>query len=70
MHGDASTGARTPEGKARAAAANLKHGGFSKETIEMRAALRRSRAEAEELVSRLLAEADAAAITKTGVQDA
>lgn len=35
-HGGRSTGARTPSGKVRAAAANFKHGRYTKETIAER----------------------------------
>jgi hypothetical protein len=74
LHGGWSRGPVTSEGKAKAAAANLKHGAYSSASIGMRAALRRSRAEAEELVAELVAEAqravDAAEDANTGVKNA
>jgi hypothetical protein len=56
-------------GADRVMATNLKHGAYSAATLELRAALKRSRAEAEELVARLLADADAADDTNTGAID-
>ena len=41
----------TDEGRARAAAANLRHGGFSREVIELLAEMRALRAEAARLVA-------------------
>src|SRR4029453_8299230 len=58
--GDPNSSPRCGEDPPRAAAAGLRHGGFSKETVEMRVTLRRSHTEAEELVSRLLADAKVA----------
>ena len=40
LHGGKSTGPRTPEGRARAAAANYKHGYYTKEAIAERARAR------------------------------
>jgi hypothetical protein len=40
MHGGACTGPRTPEGKARSAAAHLRHGRYTQDAIAERAALR------------------------------
>jgi hypothetical protein len=54
MHGGLSTGARTPEGKARCAAANWKHGRRSQATIQQR---REARA-ALRMVRELLAAAE------------
>jgi hypothetical protein len=42
MHGGLSTGARTPEGQARARAARFVHGGRTAEIIDFRAAAARS----------------------------
>jgi len=36
LHGGASTGAKTQEGRARISAANLRHGKFTKEELEKR----------------------------------
>ena len=36
LHGGASTGAKTQEGRARISAANLRHGKFTKEKLEKR----------------------------------
>lgn len=47
VHGGKSTGPKTPEGKARVAAAHLKHGYYTKENVERRkanAAIRRANA--------------------------
>ncbi|WP_281406864.1 HGGxSTG domain-containing protein [Methylobacterium sp. WL103] len=41
LHGGKSTGARTPGGKAKAQAGNLKHGRFSADAITERRELRR-----------------------------
>ena len=40
MHGGTSTGPRTPEGLARVAKANYKHGKYTREVMEWRAELR------------------------------
>ena len=53
MHGGWSRGPGTEEGRARAAASGLRHGRFSQEIVEMRAAQRRSRYEAEAFVAEL-----------------
>jgi hypothetical protein len=50
-------------GADRVKATNLKHVAYGAATLEMRATLRRSRDEAEQLVAKLLAEANAAADT-------
>jgi hypothetical protein len=36
LHGGASTGAKTKEGRARISAANLRHGKFTKDKLEKR----------------------------------
>jgi hypothetical protein len=52
LHGGRSTGPTTPEGRARIAAANRRHGGYDAETAALFAEMRRLRAEAVDLVAR------------------
>ena len=41
LHGGASTGAKTKEGRARISAANLRHGKFTKDKLEKRREIRK-----------------------------
>jgi hypothetical protein len=57
MHGGKSTGARTPEGTARAAAANLKHGFYTAEMVAERRRARMTLRESIRLLRLLTSEA-------------
>ena len=50
LHGGASTGARTEEGRARISAANLRHGKFTKDKLEKR---RENTAKGREILAEL-----------------
>lgn len=50
MHGGASTGPRTPEGLARLRAANIKHGLYSREMIELRRLIAQMKRETQQML--------------------
>jgi hypothetical protein len=58
MHGGPSTGPRTPEGKARIAAAHWKHGRKTKAAIQARREMRANLRAMRELLKQLAAAGD------------